>query len=148
MRSFITTMALVLATPSFFACDDGEATTPGVTAAPAREAGSDVCDGSDPMALASCHAAYNDAMDRIEGARAEAAVCEVDSDCTITVTETRCTGEFVSAVNATAEAGFLGFVDRVDARLCAGVAACDGSGDEDPEALSARCVASRCAIAE
>jgi hypothetical protein len=140
---------IALACTAFvLACDTGES-APDVARAAASVSDGPALEATDPMLVASCHAGYREAFERIEAAREEAASCSVDSDCTLVVSETRCTGELVGAVSAAREASFLDFVSRVDARLCADApASCSPSGEADPEPLEVACVEHRCALVD
>ncbi|MCC6620220.1 MAG: hypothetical protein IT385_03145 [Deltaproteobacteria bacterium] len=104
----------------------------------------------EPVAVPMCRAAATTAYEAIEKVLAPAAACEVDADCTVTVTDTRCTGELVVAVGVEAEESFLLLADKVDARHCAEVPSTCGATVEaaDAPAVSAVCVQSRCQIAE
>ena len=147
MRSLITLLAATLTSSALTACDQGldaPTTTQGANsvAAPSYDTAS-----LDPMLLATCHAAYRDAVKRIEDKRIESAICLEDSDCTIAVAETACTGELASAIHLDAEYAFLGVAARVDARHCARLPAeCTPAPAEDAEPLAVACLSNRCTI--
>lgn len=103
----------------------------------------------EPGLISECHAAFHDASASLEAARLDAAACTSDSDCTVAVADTRCTGEVDQAVSVTGEAGFLGFVDRLDTRLCADVApSCAAAPADEPAEREVACVAQRCTLVE
>lgn len=142
MRRFVSFIALSLSFGfSAAACDGTVGGGPTEVEAMATEV------AAAPERMAACHAAYRDAAEALEAARAPAAACVEDADCTVVVAETRCTGELGLAVNAGDEEAFLGLVDRVDARTCATVdAACASAGEDDPGVATVACVAGRCEL--
>lgn len=148
MRSLVSILAAALTTSALFACDttvEAPNTTQGASSVVSP---SPAPSQLDPMLLATCHAAYREAAELIEDKRVASAICLQDSDCTIAVAETACTGEIPAAVNVDAEYAFLGFAARVDARQCATVPAeCTPTPSDDAAPLEVLCVANRCTIA-
>lgn len=148
MRSLVTIFAAALTTSALVACDttlDAPTTTQGASSvvSPSPEASQ-----VDPLVLATCHAAYREASELLEERRIASAICLQDSDCTIAVAETACTGELPAAINVDAEYAFLGFAARVDARQCATVPAeCTPTPADDAAPLEVSCIANRCTIA-
>jgi len=142
----LTTLVLVaFASIAAAACDNAiEASAPGhdelaLVAAPEPAS----------VEIPMCRASATTARDAIEKVLAPAAACEVDADCTITVTDTRCTGELVLAVNADQEETFLLLADKLDARHCAEAPAACGVSEVDASAsATAVCVQSRCVVAD
>lgn len=142
MRSFITKLAVAFAlvTPTV-ACDMGSETSETKTDIDAAT----LTNTMDVETQMACNESYRAASSRIEEERVEGAFCKVDSDCTVTVVETGCTGEMAIAIGAEAEASFMAYVDRLDASMCNNVpTACTGIADEDPAAVGVACVQNRC----
>ncbi len=146
MRSITSSLTVVLVSFSFLAFNacDGATDEPVV--------GNDelaLVVAAEPTVEPMCRAAAHEGAEALANVLGGAAACEVDSDCTITVTDTRCTGEVVVAVGVDAEESFLLLADKVDARHCAEVpASCSPEAASDAVALQAVCVANVCQIAE
>ena len=101
----------------------------------------------EPMDLSECRAASVDGHAALASLSNGASACEVDSDCTIAVADTRCTGEVAVAVSVGDEERFLLLTDKLDARLCADLRAdCGSPSESEPESLNAVCDAGRCTI--
>ncbi len=145
MRSLIIYSVIAFASATaLIACDSGsDAATVDVVAA-------SVATGDmDPMLVASCHAAFRDASERVASAEGDASSCVEDSDCTVAIADTGCTGEIASAVSVDGEEAFLQFVDRIDAHVCGALPAeCAPAAIADPADVAVACVASRCTIVE
>lgn len=147
LRSIIIALASVSGL-TIAACDtgadsDASETTLGANTVAKGDAATDL----DPMLMATCHAADRDAIRHIEAALVDATVCKTSAECTVTVTETRCTGELAAAVASSREASFLSFVDRVDARVCSDVPdACAPPADPNPASVHVACIDHRCVI--
>lgn len=147
MRSLLSLLAATLTASALIGCDTSlelPTTTEGASSVANPGA---VPSSVDPLELAICHAARREASQLIEERRSESAACVQDSDCTIAVAETACTGEIPAAINFDAEYAFLGFVARVDSRRCATVPVeCAPVAAEDVVPLEVACGANRCAI--
>lgn len=147
MLRFVSFIALSLSFGFSAAACDGASGGEGPTAVEGPVATMATEVAAAPEQMAACHAAYRDAANALEAARVPAAACVEDADCTVVVAETRCTGEIGLAVNAAAEGGYLGLVERVDARTCATVdAACAPAAEDEPGAAAVACVVGRCEI--
>lgn len=149
MRSFI---FIALASTTFIACDGAVDTTTEADAQPLAHSAliapdkGELADGAD---VAECHAAYNRATERITHAIDDAATCRDANDCTVTVVDTRCTGEVVAAVSVLGELDFMDFVERIDRNLCSDTPErCAAAYDPDPKDVTVACVAHRCELVD
>lgn len=147
MRSFI---FIALASTTFIACDGAVDTATETDVKPfAALVASEPAELAEGADVAECHAAYNRAADRIEDAIDDAASCRDSNDCTVTVTETRCTGEIVAAVSVLGEIGFLDYVARVDLNVCNDTPkSCAAAYDPDPKDVTVACIAHRCELVD